>query len=234
MIEEIDFETYLYVSRDMFQVFVYDKINQKTLYNEELKIYEKFDFQNFNNLSKFLDNNIFKIEKQTNQFIKNINLVIEDNNFLNIETGIKKNNFDQPVFKKDQITLLNYLKNDFKKNYPDLLIIHFIINKFIIDGKNFESLDTNIDYKNICLETTFICYLKKHKLILDDIFKKYQISISKLISAKYAKKLFLNDSLDICQMAYKVYLGYNYNEVAIIPKVRKTNSFFERFFHLFS
>jgi len=234
MTKEIGIETFFYIGLDRFMISVFSNKYLKPIYKNELFFELSNSHIDYNKIIEFFDNNIFKIEKQTNQFIKNINLVIEDNNFLNIETGIKKNNFDQPVFKKDQITLLNYLKNDFKKNYPDLLIIHFIINKFIIDGKNFESLDTNIDYKNICLETTFICYLKKHKLILDDIFKKYQISISKLISAKYAKKLFLNDSLDICQMAYKVYLGYNYNEVAIIPKVRKTNSFFERFFHLFS
>ena len=37
MIEEIDFETFLYVSNKKYQVSVFDKKKLKNLYNEELK-----------------------------------------------------------------------------------------------------------------------------------------------------------------------------------------------------
>ena len=38
MIEETDFETFLYISKNKYQIFVYDKNILKNLYNEELKI----------------------------------------------------------------------------------------------------------------------------------------------------------------------------------------------------
>ena len=34
MIEETDFETFLYISKNKYQIFVYDKNNLKNLYNE--------------------------------------------------------------------------------------------------------------------------------------------------------------------------------------------------------
>ena len=36
MIEEKDFETYLYVSKNKFQIYVLDIIEKKNLFNEDL------------------------------------------------------------------------------------------------------------------------------------------------------------------------------------------------------
>ena len=76
MIEEIDFEAFLYVSNEKYQVSVFDKKKLKNLYNEELKFDYKFNSLDFNNLTKFLDENIYKIEKSVGDFVKNIILII--------------------------------------------------------------------------------------------------------------------------------------------------------------
>ena len=60
MIEYTEFETFLYISKNKYQIFVYDKNNVKNLYNEELKNDDEIES---NTLSKFLDENIYKIEK---------------------------------------------------------------------------------------------------------------------------------------------------------------------------
>ena len=60
MIENSDFETFLYISKNKYQIFVYDKNNLKNLYHEEI---ENNDEIELNILSKFIDNNIYKIEK---------------------------------------------------------------------------------------------------------------------------------------------------------------------------
>ena len=62
MIEE-DLETYLSISKNKFEIFLFDKINLKNLYKEELEIKNIIDFEELNNLTKFLDDNIFRIEK---------------------------------------------------------------------------------------------------------------------------------------------------------------------------
>ena len=48
MIEETDLETYLYVSRDKFQIFTFDILKHKSLYSEELRLNENFNFSRSN------------------------------------------------------------------------------------------------------------------------------------------------------------------------------------------
>ena len=60
MIEESHFETFLYISKDKYQIFVQDKDNLKNIFNEEIEVDDQIELDN---LSKFLDDNIYKIEK---------------------------------------------------------------------------------------------------------------------------------------------------------------------------
>ena len=87
MIEETDFETFLYISKNKYQIFVHDKNNSKNLYNEEIQINDEIDP---NYISKFLDENIYKIEKIINNFIKSIILIIEDDKILHVGISVKK------------------------------------------------------------------------------------------------------------------------------------------------
>ena len=87
MIENSDFETFLYISKNKYQIFVYDKNNLKNLYSEEIKNDNEIEL---NILSKFLDDNIYKIEKMIKNFIRNIILIIEDDKVLDIGISLKK------------------------------------------------------------------------------------------------------------------------------------------------
>ena len=87
MIKETDFETFLFISKNKYQIFVYDKNNLKNLYTEEIKINDGIELHN---LSNFLDENIYKIEKTIKNFIKNIILIIEDDKVLDIGLSLKK------------------------------------------------------------------------------------------------------------------------------------------------
>ena len=89
MIENSNFETFLYISKNKYQIFVYDKNNLKNLYHEEI---ESDDEIELNILSKFIDDNIYKIEKKIKNFIRNIILIIEDDKVLDIGISLKKKN----------------------------------------------------------------------------------------------------------------------------------------------
>ena len=95
MIEESDFETFLYISRNQYIIFVDDKKNSKNLYKQEYKIDDKINLDDLSYLSKFLDENIYRIEKLVGSFIKDITLIIENDKILNTDIGIKKKNFKQ-------------------------------------------------------------------------------------------------------------------------------------------
>ena len=87
MIENSDFETFLYISKNKYQIFVYDTNNSKNLYNE---VIENSDEIELNILSQFLDDNIYKIEKMIKNFIRNIILIVEDDKILEIGISLKK------------------------------------------------------------------------------------------------------------------------------------------------
>jgi len=97
MIENSDFETFLYISKNKYQIFVYDKINLKNLYDEEIKNDNEIEL---NLLSKFLDDNIYKIEKMIKNFIRNIILIIEDDKVLDIGISLKKKNYEKNIDQK--------------------------------------------------------------------------------------------------------------------------------------
>ena len=87
MIEDLDFEIFLYISRNKYQIFVYDKNHLKNLYNEEINNIDQIEL---NTLSKFLDDNIYKIEKMIKKFVRNIILIIEDEKVVDVSISLKK------------------------------------------------------------------------------------------------------------------------------------------------
>ena len=92
MIKDTDFEIFLYVSKDKYQIFVYDKNNSMNLYIDEIKNDDQIEL---NILSKFIDKNIYKIEKMIKKFIRNIILIIENDKVLEVSISLKKKNYEK-------------------------------------------------------------------------------------------------------------------------------------------
>ena len=90
MTEDLEFETYLSISSKKFKIYLLDTKNLKNLYFEEKNFENSISISDLNNLEKFLDNNIFKIEKLSGKFVENIILIFENEKILNLEFGIKK------------------------------------------------------------------------------------------------------------------------------------------------
>ena len=218
MIEEINFETFLYVSKNRYVIFVDDKKNLKNLYKKELKINDQINIDDLSYLSKFLDENIYSIEKLVGNFIKNITLIIENDKILNINIGIKKKN-------SKQFLNQNYLKNDltevkdlFKENYQDQIIMHMVV----------------ICEEELYLVVKFISISNRIASVFDQLLEKYQIQISQYMSGNYIQNFFNKDVGEFSMMASKLKNGFNENEVTLISKNIGNKGFFEKFFQLFS
>ena len=151
MIENSDFETFLYISKNKYQIFVYDKNNLKNLYNEEIKNDNEIEL---NILSKFIDENIYKIEKIIKNFIRNIILIIEDDKVLDIGISLKKKNYEKNIDQKQLENSLVEVKDIFKENYQDLIIMHMSI---VEKENNFSLNNTNKENDYLLLEVNFIC-----------------------------------------------------------------------------
>lgn len=233
MIKQTNFETYLYISKNTFNIFVYEKINRKNLYNEKLEVDEQFNFQDLNNLSKFLDDNIFKIEKLIGIFIKNIILIIESDEISFVDVGIKKKRYDSLVGNKNLEKTLVELKDLFKENYKDRHIMHMVIVNYFINGKKYSTFVNDLDVNELCLEVSFRSISTNLVSILDKILEKYQIKVNKYMDGKYISS-FSDENFKLPDMADKIRNGYNENEIIIVPKDVRNIGFFEKFFQFFS
>ena len=99
MIEEFELETYLKISKKNFEIYLFDKKKLINLYEEDIKFENSDEIIDFKQLSNFLDNHIFKIEKLTGKFIKNITLIIENEKTFFMDMGIKKKNYETKISK---------------------------------------------------------------------------------------------------------------------------------------
>jgi hypothetical protein len=231
MIENSDFETFLYISKSKYQIFVYDKNNLKNLYSEEIGYSDEIEL---NTLSKFLDDNIYKIEKKIKNFIRNIILIIEDDKILEIGISLKKKNYEKSENQKQLENSLVEVKDIFKENYQDLLIMHMVI----VENENnflFNNTNNNDDY--LFLEVNFISIPNRFTFYFDKLLEDHQINIKRYMSGDYIKSFFdieSKESMELFVMANKLNDGLNKNEVQLISKSKENRGFFEKFFQLFS
>ena len=234
MTEELSFEAYLSISQKKFGIYLLDKKNLKNIYKEELLIENDRDLIDYILLNSFLDKNIFKIEKLVGNFLKSIVVIIENKQILNVSIGIKKKNYGEKINQYYLENSLAELKNLFKQNYQNKKIMHFLINKYLIDGINYTSFDKEIDGEEMCVEVNFISVSNILIKEITDVLEKYQIKINCLFEKKYIKNFFKEENLDLSLIAFKIQSGHNNNEIVLAPKSMKKRGFFEKFFQLFS
>ena len=227
MIENTEFETFLYISKNNYQIFVYDKNNLKNLYHEEI---EHDNEIKLNVLSKFIDDNIYKIEKKIKNFIRNIILIIEDDKVLDIGISLKKKNYEK---NKDQNQLKKSLveaKDIFRENYQGLIIMHMVI----VEKENNILINDTIKGDYLFLEVNFISIPSQFTYNFDKLLENHQIKIKRYMSGGYVKSFIDDQTTEFFLMAIKLNEGFNKNEVQLVSKYKENKGFFEKFFQLFS
>ena len=234
MTSDIQFETFLLVSNKKFSILVIRKFDLQKIYLEEIELSNNTRNIDFNGLNDFLDNNIFKIEKILKNFVKNIYLIIDFNNFFPVKISIKKDNFGNQLSSNSLSHTLNEAKDICRKTLEKKKIIHLIIENYIIDEKHFLKLPKNLKCRNFSLDLKFICLSDHLFKSFEQILKKYQISLKSVTAYEHIKKFIDEDSSDIYNLSKKIVQGSFENEVLIVSKNHKKQGFFERFFNFFS
>ena len=233
MNEELEFENYLSISPNKFGIYLFDRQNLKNLYKKEMPVHESLNLNNLNILNKFLDDNIFKIEKLSGKFIKNISVILEDEKIFNLYLGIKKKNYNIFITKEYLENSLAEAKELFRENNQNENIMHMIVNKYFIDGKSYSSFDENLKSNHLALEIQFKSISNTVVYELNKILENYQIRIVKFLDGNYVKNFFDNEK-ELSVMSHMILNGYNENEVNFVTKNQKKSGFFEKFFQLFS
>ncbi len=229
-----NFNTYLFISPKKFIIYANNEIDSKSFFRKEMNYENNFSNIDFHKLIFFLNENIFEIEKKLKNFIKNIFVIIDDVDFSWIELSMKKKNYGELITTNDLIRLVGEAKNDCEKTIQEKKIIHLLIDNYLIDKNYFSNFPKDKKCESYSIDIRFITLPEKYIKNLEQILKKYQISINQIICAEYLYKLFDKDDLDLFEMANKVINNYNQNEVKIVRESSKNKGFFEKFFDFFS
>ena len=192
MNKENELQYYLSVSPNKYGIYLFDTKNLTNLYKEEIILNNDTKYQNHDELKKFLDDNIFKIEKLSGKFIENIFLILEDKKIFDLEIGIKKKNYNISVTKEYLENSLVEVKDLFRESYHNQEIIHMIVNKYFINGKTLLSFEENLKCESFALEVNFKSISSDIIYDLNKILENYQIKISKYLDGSYVKKNFKN------------------------------------------
>ena len=233
MINNLGYKIFLFLSFNKFIIVVLNS-NSEFVYKKETLTNNKSNQIDFNFLDNFLSENIFKIEKKLNEFVKNIFLIIDNQNIFPIYLSVK-NKFDNIVINSNSINkLLSEAKNCCKNTLENLDILHMKIDQFYIDGTYFQTLPEKKNCKNLSIEISYICLPKKISKNIEDVLSKYQISLDRMLSSDYLDSFLDSKNDNLFTTAQKILNGFNENEVHITDKKLKKLSFFEKFFNFFN
>ena len=224
---------FLFLSLDKLTIVALNSTDE-LIYKKESTINNKSNQIDLNFLDDFLNENIFKIEKELNEFVKNIFLIIDHHNIFSIRLSIK-NKFDNITINSNSMhKLLLETKSCCNKTLEDLDILHMKIDQFYIDGTYFKTLPEKKTCNNLSIEVSYVCLPKKISNTIEDVLSKYQISLDRMLSLDYLNSFLDNKNDNLYVIAQKILGGFNENEVHIVNKNLKKLSFFEKFFNFFS
>src|SRR5210317_1832983 len=198
-----------------------DKIIFNCLNNQnKISFTQKYDFEHhdpndiFKELEIFFNENLIKIEKELNDFIKKIYIIVESENVLSTSLSIKH----YPETKKFNEQKINHMK----------------INKLLIDGMEKDLSFINEKFENLILEVKFECLKAEFVNIIKKSLSKYQILVEKILLANHIRESVESQTLNIIFKADKIMSDANKNEVVWIKKKSMRYGFFEKFFHFFN
>tara|TARA_Y100001970_G_scaffold130975_1_gene161570 strand:+ start:9279 stop:9983 length:705 start_codon:yes stop_codon:yes gene_type:complete len=234
MTEELIFQTYLNLAQNKFEIYLFDTNNFKNLYKDEIIVESNIHFSDLSLLDKFLDKNIFKIEKLFGKFIKNIFIIIESKDISIISIGTKKKNYDEKINTKYIENIIKEAKELFVESHQDQKIMHIEIKNYLINGKYYTSFNENIKIKSVSLEVEFRSISNNYVLLIEKVLEKYQIKADRLLCKSYINDFFKHEEIGLSERIYRIIDGQNNNEVKLVPKKLHNKGFFERFFQFFS
>ena len=164
---------------------------------------------NHSNLNETIHNMVSSLEKRANEYIENINLMVDSEKMLSIGMSISKK-LDGNLLKNSDIKfLIQEAKQQISKNYQDQNIIHIIINNYKINGDDYSYLPNEIKCNLISLDIIFICLSNDTILNFKKIFSNFNILINQIICSSYAKSINHKNNLNFSGKISFIDIGFN-------------------------
>ena len=226
-------KTFIFISSNRFIIISLDEAN-KINYKKEIIFKDRNKKLDLDLFSKFLNENIFKIEKELGEFIKVIYLIIENEEIFSVNLSIKNKINETQINTKIINNLLIEAKNYCEESLKKAEVIHMKIDQFYIDNEYYKNLPDKVSCKSLSLDLSFICVPNNILNNFEKVLNKFQISVHRTISYQYLHSFLKISSNNLELVAQKILTGFNENEVILMEKKPKNPGFFEKFFNFFN
>ena len=227
------FRTFFFINKKEISIHVRNTSNFGIAYIKKKKLIKDNNYFNNDDLDSFFLENIEKIENQIQIFVKNISLIIEDDNIFSIKICLKQKIENRVISKEEFENLLLIGLEQVNKYSSNLYIVHYIADLLRVDDQIVDSIENREIKSNLCVDLRFICIDQKFVTQFRDLFKKKHVLLQKIFSWEYLRKYAASDG-DIINSLVKIEEGLNKSEVKLIPKKPEKKGFFEKFFSYFS
>ena len=183
---------------------IFNKNNQQEAFYSESEF-----FTNQLDLDQKIQKIISSFEKDTNEYIDNINLMIDSPKMLSVGISISKK-LDGSILKQSNIQfLIQEAKQQILSNYKDQNIVHIIINNYKINDINYDSLPDEIECNFISLDILFICLPNEIIDYFKSSFQTFDISINQITCTSYAKTINYSNNFSPNKDALFIDIGFS-------------------------
>ncbi len=143
---------------------------------------------NYEEYLKSINSLIREAEKKISAHLEDITVLYDTSNICAIDLSIKKKLDGKIIFKDICSSIILEANQLIKDCYIDKKIVHLIIKKYIINGKEFLNIPNEIPKLNsLTLEIKFICFPYNEYKNIFEIFKKNNLKILNFFSSSLVK-----------------------------------------------
>ena len=183
-------------------------------------------------LSKFISEKIKDFEKHVGNFIEKVN-IITDAKYDHFSLSLKNKYDSNKIKETDVVRLISDAKQLIVRNNKNCIILHILVDKYILDGKEYLEFPENFNYNELVIDVSFITVHSSTVKTLNKIFKDCNIEVKKIISYQYSNKFADKSDISPCIAAKKVIDGINPSEVISHNMHIKKQGLFEKMFNFF-
>ena len=202
-----------------FQTFFdcgFSKVRAGTfnLHNHNKAFYTDSEFfTDQSNLELKIQKIVTSLEKDSNEYIDNINLMLDSPKMLSVGISLSKKLNGSKLKKTNIQFLVQEAKQQILKNYLNYNITHIIINNYKIDGVDYSYLPNETICDFISLDMLFICLPTDLVIYFKNIFSKSNILVDRIICSSYARSINYKDNLNLSGHISIIDIGFNRTSV---------------------
>ena len=191
------------------------------------------DNLNLSILTKFILEKVKDFEKDVGSFVEKVNLITDAK--YDLFSLSLKNKFNSNKIKDtDVVRLINDAKKLIIRNNKNCFILHILVDKYVIDGKEYFELPENLNYKEFIMDLSFITVQNSIIETLNKVLKDCNIEVKKIISHQYSNRFADKRDTSPCIAGKRVIEGINSSEVITRNVYSKKQGLFEKIFNFFS